>query len=137
MPLRLTVDIEKVLSDFLRTHPDLTGLQTRFVGKTPDSTGTSWVRVTRIDGNQTDPADHLTSFLVQLDCYAGKTGGQPEANTVARHVRAAIVALAGSALDGAVIGATRIVGDLRAPDNEFGTPPRDRVILTVEIWAHA
>lgn len=132
MPLTLVPDIERVASDYLRTHADIVALSTRIVGKTPDSKATSWVRVTKLDGPQVNQPDHLVEFMVQFDCYAGVTGGQPEVNTLERTVRAVLGTLPGT---GGVTG-VQVLGGPRGLDTDL-EPARDRAILTALIWAHA
>lgn len=126
------IDSEKILSKYLR---DQTG--ERVVGKTPEKTDDSWVRLTLLD----DPAveghrsDHLIEAYVQLDCYAGKDGGQPEANELSLAIRAALVDIPNHTLEGATAtGAT--ARRRRSPDPEF-TPSRERVIITARVWLHA
>lgn len=136
----MIADLEKITSNYLRTHPTVTPLGTRLVGKTPtqDSGGTtgSWVRVTQLDArDQTRGApDHLIAYLLQFDCYAGSTGGQPEATSLARTVRAALAAMPGTR-DTVVVTSVRFTGHIRLPDTDF-SPSRERVVLTAEIRAH-
>lgn len=126
----MMLDGEKLVAGYLRDD----GL--RVVGKTPDSTATAWVRLTQLDARDlSEPKDHLVSYLLQLDCYAGKTGGQPEANTLGLAVRAALRDLPEAVLDDAVVAEARIVGHARIPDTEF-TPARERVVVTVDVRAH-
>lgn len=131
----MSVDAEKLLSRHLREHPAIIDLDARVVGKTPSSTSTPWIKVVQIDGPQADPADHLTGYTLQLDCYAGSEGGQPEASQLARTVRGAVFEAPGSHTEG-VVTATRIAGAIRLPDTDF-EPARERFVLTVEVWAHA
>jgi hypothetical protein len=125
-------DAEKVISKHLREQADL-----RVVGKTPEDTDQGWVRLTLLD----DPAvagsrhEHLIEAIVQLDCYAGRTGGQPEANLLSRATRAAIVEMHEHEHDEAVVtGAT--ARRRRSPDPTF-TPARERVIVTARVWMHS
>ncbi len=129
-------DAEKTISSYLRDHPDVSALSTRIVGKTPPATAEPWVRVTELDAPAAaaSRADHLISFLVQLDVYAGATGGQPEAKTHARTIRAALHAMPG-VHDETVVTQVRVIGWLRAPDPDF-EPARDRVIITASVIAH-
>ena len=80
--------------------------------------------------------DHLVEFYFQIDCYAGATGGLPEAITLGRAVRAALVEMPNSEHDDAVVTATRIRGDRSLPDTAM-EPSRNRVILTASCWIHA
>lgn len=126
------IDVEKVLSKYLRDQT-----KERIVGKTPESTDTSWVRLTLLD----DPAveghrsDHLIEAYVQLDCYAGKSGGQPEANNLSLTIRQALVEIADHTLEGATASGS-FPRRRRSPDPEF-TPARERVIVTARVWMHA
>lgn len=129
------VDGEKLLSNYLRTHPDVSGLTARLVGKTPDDTSTAWVKVQQLNAqDMAPPLDHLTRFVLQLDCYAGGTGGQPEANRLARVARAAIRDLPGIHAEGTVTG-VGFTGHARIPDVDFD-PPRERVVVTAVVYAH-
>ena len=131
-------DLEKVAGKYLREHATIVELSARVVGKAPpDTDSTPWVRVTQLDA-QREPSsrvDHLISYLLQLDCYATEAGGQPQASLLGRTVRAALMDMPG-ARDDATVTATRILGHLRSPDPDL-EPARERVILTVEIHAHA
>lgn len=124
-------DIEKVVGKYLRDTFDL-----RVVGKTPKDTDESWIRLTQLGGGQTSEADHLVPFLVQLDCYAGTDGGQPEAILLARTAREALrdIHLA-SHSDGTVTGSI-VVDQARIPDDDF-EPARERVAITANVWAHS
>lgn len=131
-------DIEKLVSDHLRGY-----LGVRVVGQPPASKDTSWIQVVQLNASQGDQADHLVEFYLQLDCYAGKDGGQPEANQLARQARAVLVNLNGKVdytvggnPESAVIGRIEINGDARIPDGDF-EPSRERRILTCSVWGHS
>jgi hypothetical protein len=132
--LTLVPYAEKLISDHLREHPDLVALGARVVGKTPGDTDAAWVRVTQLGGQGGFP-DHLVEFYFQFDCYAGTAGGQPEANLLARTVRAVLGEIAGVHAEGTVSGVT-INGAARVLDTDF-EKARERFILTATIWAHA
>lgn len=138
----MIADLEKIASDYLRTHTAVAALSTRFVGKTPteDTGGThdAWVRVAQLAAPNVTrgPAEHLVAYLLQLDVYASDDGGQPEANTHARTIRAALHDDFPGQRTGAVVTNVRFTGHLRLPDTEF-KPARERVVLTVEIRAHS
>jgi hypothetical protein len=126
---------QKILSDYLRDE-----VATRVVSTPPDGDkrGTSWVMVTQLAAPQ-DPTsrhDHLVEFYFQIDCYAGATGGLPEALTLGRTVRAALVTMPDFSHDDAVVTATRIRGDRSLPDTAM-EPSRNRVILTASVWIHS
>lgn len=123
-------NVEKIVSDHIRDTVAI-----RVVGKPPSSKTDSWVQVIQIDASQTDQADHLVNFIIQLDCYASEDGGQPECVQIAREVRASLVQLNGTTSDG-VITDVRMFGDIRLPDYDM-EPPRDRRILTARVWAHS
>lgn len=127
----LIPDVEKVVGKYLRDNFGL-----RVVGKTPDNTDDSWVRLTKLGGPQTSEADHLVPFLVQLDCYAGADGGQPEAVTLGLEVRDALRQIGSYAHTGATVSGASVVNDARIPDDDF-EPARERVILTANVWAHS
>lgn len=132
-------DGEKVLSKYLRAHPALAELETRIVGKTPEDTTRSWVRLTQLDAGPVDRrAGSLVEFYFQLDCYAGEQGGQPEAALLATAVFAAIAELEGANYrsDGAVITAAGPNLGARAPDTDF-EPARERFVSTAVVHMHA
>lgn len=122
-------DLERIASDHLRAR------SVRAVGKTPDVRDAAWVRVTQLDASQNGSPDHLVSFLLQFDCYAGETGGQPEAVQLGRTVRALLGDLPGVHGTDVVTG-VEITTHARVADTDL-EPARERVIVTAEIWAHA
>jgi hypothetical protein len=131
-------DLERIAGDFLREHPGIQPLA-RVSGTLPKSFASAWVKVCQLDARpeQTFTAEHLISYLIQLDCYAGSDpeGAQAQAATLARAARAAIHQLAGQTVDGAAVGRVAVTADARIPDTSFA-PPRERRIVTVEIHAH-
>jgi Protein of unknown function (DUF3168) len=134
-------DGERILSDYLRDHPDVVAEDTRIVGKTPPEgqRATSWARVTQLDApTRSAPVDHLIEFYFQIDVYAGATGGQPEASRLARTIRAAIDELNGMNYqdDGAVITGAQASTGPRALDDGLA-PARDLFRISVSMWAHA
>lgn len=133
----MIADLEKIAADYLRDHPAVHALTTRVVSKTPETTATSWVRTTTLDARDEARSnlDHLITFLLQLDCYAGATGGKPEASHLARTVRSALKGMPGSH-DGAVVSRVAFTGHIRIPDTAI-EPARERFILTALITAHA
>ena len=125
---------QKIVSDYLREHDDVGG---RVVSTPPDGDkrGTSWVMVTQLAAPQ-DPTsrhDHLVEFYFQIDCYAGATGGLPEALTLGGDVRAAIVAMPDRRHDDAVVTATQITVRPLDPDTDDGARRANRVVLTASV----
>lgn len=132
-------DAERAVSHYLLEDNDVTTLcGRRIVGKTPSTTDEPWVRATWLAAMNDPriPVDYLTTNMVQLDCYAGKDGGQPEAKLLARTVRASLDAMPAADNDDVEVTAVRFVGMVRLPDTDF-EPARERVILTAQVWAHA
>lgn len=125
-------DAEKLIGKYLRSETS-----ERVVGKTPDNTDDSWVRLTQLDARTVEGSrsEHLVEAFVQLDCYAGREGGQPEGNALGREIRAVLVDMPNhSHADGVVTG-VEIRGHTRIPDADFA-PSRERVILTAAVWMH-
>jgi hypothetical protein len=128
------VEAEKVIGKWLRSQQD-----TRVVHEPPpgNNRATAWVYLFQL--NATDSArggvDHFITALMQLDCYAGKDGGVPEALALGVEIRAALKALEGEVYEGAVVTHVEIVGHRRLPDTSL-EPARQRVILTAAIRMH-
>lgn len=136
--LALIVDMEKVASRWLREHPAVVALGARVVGKPPGDRSTCWVQVRELNA-PSDPrsqADHLVTHMLQLDCYAGAAGGQPEANLLGRTVRAVLKRMEGFHDDEAAVGGVRIVGFAHVPDPDGFEPARERRIITAMVTAH-
>lgn len=130
-------DIEAITGRWLRQHPSMLAVpDVRIVGQPPSSTTGPWVQIRQLDAQSptSSRADHLIGYLIQLDCYASRDGGQAQATRLARAVRYALNELPG-VRDDAVVCAARTVGMLRAPDTDL-EPARERVVLTAEIHAH-
>lgn len=122
------IDAKRLVSEYLRDRID-----TRVVGKPPDETDDPWVQVVVLGGPSRVP-DHLTSYTVQMDCYAGKIGGGPESRDIALAVREALADIAGTYDQGVASGAA-ITGWNELPDTDF-EPARDRMVVTATVWAH-
>jgi hypothetical protein len=136
-PVTLIPDGERLVSNYLREHTDVSAIATRVVGKPPPSFEDPWVQVTLLDAaNQANSQpEHLINYLIQCDCYAGEDGGQPEAKLLAFTVRAALDAMPGTH-DDVVVSSVRFTGMARVPDPDH-SPTRERVILTAIVWAYA
>lgn len=125
-------DSEKVISKHLRKQTEA-----RLVGKTPENTDEPWVRLTLFD----DPAiegsrtDYAIEAYVQLDCYAGEDGGQPEANSLSREIRAAIVDMPNHEHADAVVVSGATARRRRSPDATL--QGRERVIVMARVWMHS
>lgn len=141
MAIALIPDIEQIVADYLRGHPDVASLVEEVVTRTPDSVDTPWVRVALIASPAADDADHLISALMQFDCYAGVSNGREEASRLARTIRAVLVGLVGihgNEHNGpAVITGVppRLVSASRIPDDMLD-PARERVVVTATVYAH-
>jgi Protein of unknown function (DUF3168) len=130
-------DGEAVVGAYLRSHSAIKALGARVVGKTPGDTTKPWVRVTQLD----DPAvgdsrsEHLIEWFGQLDCYAGKDGGQQGASLLRRTVREALSVAYKADLEGAVVTGVRFTSCPRIPDTDF-EPARERYALSIVAWMH-
>jgi len=136
--------MQKVVSDYLRAN--LGGV--RVVSDPPGegNRDTPWVQVIQLpaEGNDTDPADRLVEFYFQFSCYAGKDGGKPEAERLARAVVDKLrVGFAGTHdaptdddLPVAVSCARRYNGPFSLPDTDAFEPARDRYIVEHVLYAH-
>jgi hypothetical protein len=141
--LPLIADAGALVGNWLRDHDDIAALGTRVASSTPKSMELPWIRVTQLDA--TDDArgkvEHLITYPLQLDCYAGKAAmddyaGQAEASLVARTARAVLIAMRGTTADGYAISSVHVTGPLRDLDTAI-EPARERAILTVTIKLHA
>jgi hypothetical protein len=129
--------MQKLVADYLRAvEPVADIIGRRVVAKTPDTTAEPWVRLTQLAAPQTpgSPVDYLVAYYFQLDCYAGKDGGEPEAETLQAAVCDALVAIADTEHDGAQVTAGRVESAHSRPDTDF-TPARERFIVTATVHA--
>lgn len=127
-------DAEKTVGKWLRSRQAV-----RVVSEPPPETNraTAWVQILQLDAPD-DPlsgADYLITPLLQLDCYAGETGGVPEAIALGRAVRAELKALEGQVHESVQVGRVQILGHTRLPDTSE-EPARQRVILTASLVMH-
>ncbi len=142
--LTILPDLEAAVGDHLRDHAEIVALGARVAGQLPRSFTTPWVRLTQLDAKDAARSawaldERLIDYLLQLDCYAGSEASfaQAEASTLARTVRAVLVAMAGQTLDGVVVVTdVLIVSHARIPDLNF-KPPRERFAITATLIAHA
>lgn len=125
-------DSERLVGQYLRQHPDMVALSARVVGRTPSDTRGAWLRVTQLDARDVSSGiDHLISFLLQIDAYAG---GQGEVWTLARTAREALRGMPG-VRDGGTVTAVTFAGMARIPDTDFD-PARERVSMTIDVHVH-
>jgi hypothetical protein len=130
-------DMRKIVSDHLRSHAEVTPFTNRVVAKPADNTATPWVRVRQINATDRHESDYFGDCMFQCDCYAGATGGWPEANDLARAVRKALKLMPAATHTGAVVTRVNIVGDTELEDPDVDDPARARRIVTATIYAHA
>lgn len=125
------LNAEKLVADYLREHDGVVAItgDRRVGSKTPEAIDTPWIRYTQL--NRADlarPLDYFTAPYLQLDCYAGKDGGQPEASLLSRTVRAAMMAMPDEDFDDAIVTDVECRGDARIPDVQLDN--RERFILS-------
>lgn len=97
-----------------------------------------WVRITQVDARNetgTNEVEHLVSYYLQIDCYAGEGNRYGEAFDLSAAVRAALVGLPGNDLDGAVVTDIGFLSMPSQPDEDL-KPARERMVLDAEIFAH-
>lgn len=137
-PLPVILDAEQLVGGWLREHDDITALDARVGGRTPDTLTHPWVRVTQLAApDEGHGLERLIDYIVQCDCYAGSRAmsdfqGQATASALAKAARAVLKALEGTTTDGAVVTRVRFSTHLRAPDAAM-EPAMERVILTAEL----
>lgn len=100
----------------------------------PRDTNDPWIKVQVLGASDVTgaerPIDRLVEYMVQVDCYAGDRDSSTVAQSLAAQVRAALVAMDGATLDGAVFSRVRITqGPARIADVAF-QPARERYIVT-------
>lgn len=139
----MSVNIEALVGEWLREHPDVQTLGAHVGGRTPDNAMRPWVRVTLLAATDHPRVhrEYLLEYTLQIECYAGKTAtddhaGQAEAWALRTAARQILHSVEGQALDGVVVTQVRFSGDARLPDTTM-EPARERYVLTVAIRAHA
>lgn len=140
MPAEL-LNAEAIVGSYLRDHADVKALGARVVGEPPGDgeRDTLWVQIVQQDAsNRTriNRVEHLVAYWLQLDCYAGASGGQAEARSLMATVRAALVTLPSATLEDAVVTDVEILSNPRIPDRDM-EPARQRYIIDAEVYAHA
>jgi hypothetical protein len=137
--LALIPDAPAILGVRLREHPAVIELGARVAGQIPKSFTKPWVKVTQLDAlNVTGgQPEHLISFLIQFDCYAGSeaNNAQAQASLLGRTIRAVLHDLTEQDIDGVVITSVGFTSDARIPDEAF-EPARERVVLDADVRMH-
>lgn len=137
----MTPDFEQLCVQALLADTDVIAIVGQRVGtRTPRDLSDPWVTVRLID-DLPDPkssALHLTSALVQIDCYAGSTrnGAQAQASYLARLCRTVLHQLAYQPqATGPVVSKVK-PGSIRPMPDETFEPARERYIVELEVTAH-
>lgn len=132
----MIVDCEALITAALNDAPELQALGAHVVGATPDSTEAPWVKLTQVTARDSSKRlDWLITFTLQFDCYAGADGGKPEANDLARTVRALLRELPATGAPGGVVTEVEFISMPHLPDDDF-SPARERYALTADITVH-
>lgn len=126
-----------IVVGYLKTQKAVTDLAgERIAHKTPETLDEPWVRITQLDARNetgTREVEHLVSYYLQVDCYAGKANRYTEAEDLAIAVRAALVVIPKADLDGAVATDVGFLSMPSDPDPDMG---RERMITDCEIFMH-
>lgn len=131
-------NIQKLLSEFLRGHPEVEALVGERIYTTLPAGHNTWpaVRLTRIGGSAIPPARVMDRPIVQIDCWGGpKAVALDVAETIAQVIAEE---LPGRHADGYVYGGDSVVfGPLRdMPDTTFD-PARPRFVFDVTLLTRA
>lgn len=135
------LDAVAIVGDYLREHPLVSELVAdRVSHKSPDeeSRDEPWVRITQLDAtNETGnrQVEHLVSYYLQIDCYAGADNRYAEAFDLVAGVRAALVAITQAELEGAVATDVGFASMPSQPDVDL-KPARERQILDAEVFMY-
>lgn len=126
----------QIVGDYLRSHGAVAAITGEVVSKTPDTTSQPWVRIHQLDAANARnlPVDHLITFFLQLDCYAGADNDIDEAELLARTVRAALDDMPNFS-HAAVVSSVKFTGMPRLPDEDF-EPARERYVLDAMVVMH-
>lgn len=133
------LDMVAIVGDYLRSQESVAALVgDRVSHKNPErlDDAKGFIRITQLDARNetgTNEVEHLVSYYLQLDFYAGKANRYAEAVDLSIASRAALVAMKGTSFEGAVV---TDVGFLSMPSDQDPDLGRERIILDVEVWAH-
>lgn len=135
------LDAVAIVGSYLRSNEtvsELTGERVSHKSPEEEDRDEPFVRITQLDAaNETGTreVEHLASYYLQIDCYAGVGNRYAEAFDLAAVVRAALVALPGVDLEDAVATDVGFASMPSQPDTDM-KPARERVILDAEIYLH-
>lgn len=131
------LDMVAIVGAYLRSQESVSALVgDRVSHRTPELLDKPWVRLTQLDARNetgTREVEHLVSYYLQVDAYAGEANRYAEAVDVAIAVRAALVLLQRAQLEGAVVTDVGFLSMPSDPDPDMG---RERMITDCEIFAH-
>lgn len=135
------LDAVAIVGDYLRENPLVSGIAGKRVShRSPDEQDRdeAWVRITLLDASNetgTRQVEHLVSYYLQIDCYAGVDNRSTEAFDLVAAVRGALVAMPRESLEGAVVTDVAFASMPSQPDGDL-KPARERQILDAEIFMH-
>lgn len=140
MALALIPDLEDVVGDHLRNHPDIVALDAKVVGTSLGASTAPWVRVSILDAPRIGPIDHLVDTYMQFDCFSGTNvakslGAQAQVNLLARTVRAVLNDLPNTDFDDVVVTGVNVNRGPRMADDTV-EPAREHIPVTVSIYSH-
>jgi hypothetical protein len=137
--LVLIPDGPAIIGSQLREHPAVMSLDARVAGRLPTSFTKPWIKITQLDATNVTGGqpEHLISYYLQFDCYAGSTAdnSQAQASLLGRTLRAVLNDLTEQDIDGVVVAHVAFTSDARIPDEAF-EPARERVVLDAEVRMH-
>ncbi len=132
----MALDPEAVLIAYLRDSEDVALITEEVLGDTPTNISEPWVRVTMFDEASTHgrAVRHLLEVQFQIDCYAGKRGGQELASDLSAAIVDAIEAMPEATFEDAVVTATQ--SRRRRNDDSSFKPPMHCYAVTATVWIH-
>lgn len=138
-------DLEQIVGGYLRGHSAVSALTTRVVARTPSDTGPAWVKYGLLGERPARGSSvlHLVGYVMQFDCYAGRTRNEREAAfRLAATVKAALADLVG--LYGDVSNGPAVITGVPADrlsssriQDDSLDPALERYIVTATVYAHA
>jgi hypothetical protein len=133
------LDAVAIVGDYLRGSEAVAALVGKRVShKSPDTFEEPWVRITQLDArNETGnrKVEHLVSYYLQIDCYAGSDNRYAEAFDLAAAVRVALTVMPKASLEGGVATDVGFLSMPAQPDMDL-KPARERLILDAEVFMH-